>query len=85
MQKTHKRSVLVAGAAAYTTCVTWVAFFPVYAVTEARALSLCACVSLSAGACVALSLGPRLWVSAYSTYSLNLRTLIRNNSSETND
>ncbi|XP_049872856.1 metabotropic glutamate receptor 2-like, partial [Pectinophora gossypiella] len=50
------------GAAAYTTCVTWVAFFPLYVATEARALALCACVSLSAGGTVALSLGPRLWV-----------------------
>ncbi|CAG9788012.1 unnamed protein product [Diatraea saccharalis] len=50
------------GAAAYATCVTWVAFFPLYAATEARTATLCACVSLSAGACVALSLGPRVWV-----------------------
>nr|XP_037875338.1 metabotropic glutamate receptor 5-like [Bombyx mori] len=50
------------GAAAYATCVTWLAFFPLYAVTEARTACLCACVSLSAGACVLLSLGPRVWV-----------------------
>ncbi|KAJ8716385.1 hypothetical protein PYW07_003012 [Mythimna separata] len=50
------------GAAAYATCVIWVAFFPLYAVSAARTATLCACVSLSAGACVALSLGPRVWV-----------------------
>ncbi|XP_059045641.1 uncharacterized protein LOC131841334 [Achroia grisella] len=50
------------GAAAYATCVTWVAFFPLYAATAARTSTLCGCVSLSAGACVALSLGPRVWV-----------------------
>ncbi|CAH0399646.1 unnamed protein product [Chilo suppressalis] len=53
------------GAAAYATCVTWVAFFPLYAATEARTATLCACVSLSAGACVALSLGPRVWVCVF--------------------
>ncbi|KAJ2950837.1 hypothetical protein O0L34_g5180 [Tuta absoluta] len=53
------------GAAAYTTCVTWAAFFPVYVALEARAPALCACVSLSAGATVALSLGPRLWVCVF--------------------
>lgn len=50
------------GAAAYATCVTWFAFFPLYAVSAARTATLCACVSLSAGACVVLSLGPRVWV-----------------------
>lgn len=50
------------GAAAYATCVIWVAFFPLYAASAARTATLCACVSLSAGACVALSLGPRVWV-----------------------
>ncbi|XP_063826467.1 metabotropic glutamate receptor 1-like [Ostrinia nubilalis] len=50
------------GAAAYATCVTWVAFFPLYAATAARTAALCACVSLSAGACVLLALGPRVWV-----------------------
>ena len=50
------------GAAAYATCVIWVAFFPLYAVSAARTATLCACVSLSAGACVALALGPRVWV-----------------------
>ncbi|RVE41856.1 hypothetical protein evm_013500 [Chilo suppressalis] len=53
------------GAAAYATCVTWVAFFPLYAATEVRTATLCACVSLSAGACVALSLGPRVWVCVF--------------------
>lgn len=50
------------GAAAYATCVTWAAFVPVWAGGEARAATLCACVSLSAGACVALALGPRVYV-----------------------
>lgn len=50
------------GAAAYATCVIWVAFFPLYCVSAARTATLCACVSLSAGACVALALGPRVWV-----------------------
>ncbi|CAH1636685.1 unnamed protein product [Spodoptera littoralis] len=50
------------GAAAYATCITWLAFFPLYAVSAARTATLCACVSLSAGACVTLSLGPRVWV-----------------------
>ncbi|KAF9422750.1 hypothetical protein HW555_001744 [Spodoptera exigua] len=52
------------GAAAYATCVTWLAFVPLYAVSAARTATLCACVSVSAGACVALSLGPRVWVCA---------------------
>ncbi|XP_075975715.1 metabotropic glutamate receptor 5-like [Anticarsia gemmatalis] len=50
------------GAAAYATCVIWVAFFPLYAAAEARSCALCAGVSLSAGACVALALGPRVWL-----------------------
>ncbi|XP_063891715.1 metabotropic glutamate receptor 1-like [Helicoverpa armigera] len=52
------------GAAAYATCVMWVAFVPLYAASAARTATLCACVSLSAGACVALALGPRAWVCA---------------------
>ncbi|PZC70441.1 hypothetical protein B5X24_HaOG216252 [Helicoverpa armigera] len=39
------------GAAAYATCVMWVAFVPLYAASAARTATLCACVSLSAGAC----------------------------------
>lgn len=50
------------GAAAYATCIIWVAFFPLYVVSAARTATLCACVSLSAGVCIALSLGPRVWV-----------------------
>lgn len=50
------------GAAAYATCVIWLAFFPLYAAAEARTATLCAGVSLSAGVCVVLALGPRVWI-----------------------
>ncbi|XP_053604548.1 metabotropic glutamate receptor 5-like isoform X2 [Plodia interpunctella] len=53
------------GAAAYATGVTWLAFFPLYAASEARTATLGACASLSAGACVLLSLGPRVFICVF--------------------
>lgn len=50
------------GAAVYATCLIWIAFFPVFAVTETKTLALCGAVSLSACVCVCVSVWPRVWV-----------------------
>ncbi|KAG7309524.1 hypothetical protein JYU34_003972 [Plutella xylostella] len=52
------------GAAAYATCVTWLAWAPLYAGAEAAARwpALGGAVSAAAGGALLLALGPRVWV-----------------------